>query len=131
MLDNCTHSDKDTARVLIVDDEPNMARAIQRTLKAAGFDTIVATSGLEAGIYLHYSAPDVITLDMRMPDVDGRELLNFMRGLDDYANVKILVVTGMSDQDLLLLDLGNVDGVLQKPFDNDELVEKVTALAVR
>ena len=131
MLDNCTHGHKDTARVLIVDDEPNMARAIQRTLKAVGFDTLVATSGLEAGIYLHYSAPDVITLDMRMPDVDGRELLNFMRGLDDYANVKILVVTGMNDQDLQLLDLRNVDDVLHKPFDNDELVGKVTALAVR
>ncbi len=117
-------------KVLIVDDEPNMATAIQRTLRAAGFGTRVANSGLEAGIFLHYSVPDVITLDLRMPEMDGGKVLGYMKDVNEYVHVKVLVVTGMSDQDLQSMDLTGADGVLRKPFENNELVEKVRELVV-
>ncbi len=115
-------------KVLIVDDEPNMAAAIQRTLRAAGFGTRVANSGLEAGIFLHYSAPDVMTLDLRMPEFGGQTVLKYMREVTEYAPIKVLIITGLPDQDLQSLDLTGAAGLLRKPFENDELVGKVREL---
>lgn len=130
MLDCGAKIRNDPIKVLIVDDEPNMANAINRTLKAAGFNTCVAKSGLEAGVWLHYFAPDVMTLDLQMPGISGREVLSFIGGLDDFANLKIVIVTGMSGQEVQSLNLAGVDGVLHKPFDNEELVRQVRELAV-
>jgi len=65
-------------KVLIVDDEPNMAKAIERTLSSAGFETYVASNGFEAGVCISEVVPDVMTLDMQMPEMDGAQVLEII-----------------------------------------------------
>ena len=58
-------------RILIVEDEPNMARAMGRALTRAGFETASVSDGFQAGLLLHSYRPGLLTLDLRMPGVDG------------------------------------------------------------
>lgn len=116
-------------RVLIAEDEPAMANAIQRVLRGAGFDTMLAPDGMVTRSLLHSFHPDLITLDLFMPNVDGIALLEFMREVTEVVpalSCRILVVSGASHEWLqLALELG-AHGVLPKPFTNEALLERVS-----
>ena len=112
-------------RVLIADDEPAMAHAIERVLLRAGFETAVAANGFEAGAMLPTFKPGVMTLDLRMPGVDGLDVLRFLRRTELPAPVKVLVVSADTEARLReALALG-AHGVVRKPFTNDELLAAV------
>lgn len=113
-------------KVLIVDDEPNMAKAIQRILKSAGFNTRIAKSGIEAGIWLHYFSPDIMTLDIKMPDINGQQVLNYVRDLTQANSLKVIVVTGTSEQEINAMNLTGAVDIVYKPFRNKVLLEKVS-----
>jgi excisionase family DNA binding protein len=115
-------------RIMVVDDEPAMASAIKRVLTRAGFETIVAGDGFSAGSMLHTFKPQAMTLDIRMPRIDGLSVLRFLRELPPPFPLKVLVVSGDSEARLReALDLG-AHGVLAKPFVNDELLASITRL---
>lgn len=117
-------------RILITDDEPLMARAIERVLVQAKFETAIASNGFEAGAMLHSFRPGLITLDLRMPGVDGLGVLRFLRlrQPDLPGPLKILVVSADTDDRLKeALALG-ADAVLRKPFANEELLAEVERL---
>lgn len=116
-------------RVLIVDDDDSMSRAIERVLKNAGFETCVATDGFEAGSLAITFAPTIITLDLQMPGINGFQVITFLRIHTALPQVKILVVSAMPDDQLHEALNEGADGVLSKPFDNDVLIEKVSNLA--
>lgn len=112
-------------RVLIADDEPAMAHAIERVLLRAGFETAVAANGFEAGAMLPTFKPGVMTLDLRMPGVDGLDVLRFLRRTQLPAPLKVLVVSADTEERLReALTLG-AHGILRKPFTNDELLAAV------
>lgn len=113
-------------RVLVVDDEPAMASAIKRVVARAGFETAVASNGFLAGSMLHMFKPHVMTLDIRMPVIDGFGVLHVLRDHPPPFPLKVLVVSGESQSRLKqALDLG-AHGVLAKPFANEDLLEAVT-----
>jgi len=117
-------------RILITDDEASMARAIERVLTQAGFETAIASNGFEAGAMLHTFRPGLITLDLRMPGIDGLGVLRFLRlrQPDLPGPLKILVVSADTDDRLKqALDLG-ADAVLRKPFSNEELLAAIEGL---
>ncbi|MBI2501614.1 MAG: response regulator [Candidatus Latescibacteria bacterium] len=116
-------------RVLIVDDDQSAARAIQRVLHRAGFETQVAFDGFSAGALMESFAPDVMTLDLRMPGLGGLEVLGFVRGHPRLQGTKIIVVSGLSRARLDEALAKGADEVLEKPFDNAVLAEKVSRLA--
>lgn len=109
-------------RVLIVDDEAPMASAIQRVLRAAGFDTVVARDSFHAGARLLQDKPALLTLDLNMPTMDGSAVIRFVRENPEIANTRILVISAMGEPLLKKALLDGADAVLQKPFDNQELV---------
>jgi excisionase family DNA binding protein len=112
-------------RVLIVDDEPAMAHAIERVLRQAGFETALAANGFEAGAMLSIFKPAVMTLDLRMPGLDGMAVLRFLRQAGSSAPVRTLVVSADSEERLReALALG-AHGILRKPFGNEELLAEV------
>jgi two-component system response regulator VicR len=115
-------------KILIVDDEVNVAKAIQRILDGAGFETYIATSGFEAGVWLGHIVPNIMTLDLNMPDLNGREIIAFIRKIPELSKTKILMVSGCSDQDLAETIQEGADDTLQKPFDNNTLIEKILKL---
>ncbi|MCA9047336.1 MAG: response regulator [Planctomycetaceae bacterium] len=115
-------------RVLVVDDEPHMARSIRRVLKNEGFDVKIAADGFRAGTYLGTFAPALVTLDLQMPGLTGYDVLSFIRQTEELCRVRILVISGMDEDNLKMALAEGADAVLAKPFDNEELLQKVNEL---
>ena len=112
-------------RVLVVDDEPQIRRALSVNLKARGYDVDQASTGEEA---LHLAAarhPDVVLLDLGLPGVNGLEVI---RGLRGWTNVPIVVLSVRETEadKVAALDLG-ADDYLTKPFGMDELLARLRA----
>ncbi|UTW07522.1 response regulator [Pseudomonas benzenivorans] len=115
-------------RVLIVEDDANMARAIERVLQQAGYETAHAPDGFAAGAMLHSYRPALMTLDLRMPGLDGLGVLNYLQGSPMPFPLKILVVSADSEARMAqALTLG-ADAVVRKPFDNKEFLAAVAQL---
>ena len=115
-------------RVLVVDDDPALARALGINLRARGYDVALASTGA-AGLALAASHPaDVVVLDLGLPDMDGVEVLHGLRG---WTSVPILVLSARDGQSakVAALDAGADDYVV-KPFGMDELLARLRA-AVR
>jgi excisionase family DNA binding protein len=116
-------------RVLIVDDEQAMASAMGRLLRRAGFDVMTATDGFQAGSLLHQFKPSVMTLDLRMPGLDGFGVLRFLREAPAERPPKVLVVSGVADDLLREAVRQGAHDALEKPFLDASLLEAVCRLA--
>lgn len=115
-------------RVLIVDDDESMAGAIQRALKQAGFETVIATDGFLAGTLLGTFNPTVITLDLQMETLSGIEVLKYIRNVKQ-SSIRILVVSAMPKVSLQKALEAGADDILEKPFKNQELLDKIKELS--
>ena len=126
-----TASDADVKqKVLVVEDEENMAKAIRRALVRAGYSVELAGSGVEAGIKLANFKPDLVTLDLNMPGMSGLEVLQYMNGNEAFAEVKVLLVSAAEKAELVRGMSSGADAVLEKPFQNEELLSAVAQLLV-
>lgn len=115
-------------RVLVIDDEQSYRNAIRRVLFAAGYQLDFAADGFQAGVKISSLKPDLITLDLSMPGLDGFEVIRFIREQPELAATRILVISGLAQQELdKALTLG-ADAVLAKPFENDQLLLQVQLL---
>ncbi|MEZ6046049.1 MAG: response regulator [Planctomycetaceae bacterium] len=115
-------------KILIVEDEPRMARCIQRVLHGSKYETVVATDGFRAGAYLKTYQPKVMTLDLQMPGLSGFDVLTFVRATKELCDTRILVLSGLGEEDLAQASLAGADAVMSKPFDNDELLATIKHL---
>ncbi|MFJ9668951.1 response regulator [Streptomyces sp. NPDC101219] len=115
-------------RVLVVDDEPAIVRALVINLKARSYDVDAAEDGAGALRLAADRRPDVVVLDLGLPDMDGVEVI---RGLRGWTRVPILVLSARhaSEDKVLALDAG-ADDYVTKPFGMDELLARLRA-AVR
>jgi excisionase family DNA binding protein len=119
---------EDSRKVLVVDDEPAIARALQRVLRKHGLVAEVAADGFQAGTKLMKDRPILVTLDLSMPGLSGYDVLSFVRETPEIASTKILVISALGGEALQkAIDLG-ADAILNKPFDNHELVEVINKL---
>ncbi len=115
-------------RVLIVEDDKNVAKSIERMLRRAGFDTEVALDGFTAGTLVERFEPQVMTLDLQMPGLSGFDVLKELRAAQSPP-IKVLIVSAMPDFKLNAALEAGADAVLTKPFRNEELVRAVRELA--
>jgi excisionase family DNA binding protein len=115
-------------RVLVVEDDSAMANAISRVLKRNGYETLIAPDGFFAGALLGIFSPHVVTLDLSMPTISGREVLGFIRDCEALQNTRVLVVSALPLSDLEDAVAAGADDLLQKPFENDILLEKIQKL---
>jgi excisionase family DNA binding protein len=115
-------------QVLIIDDEANIRSVIKRTLKRNGFEVIQAAGGFEAGVLIHQRKPALITVDLFMPGLSGIDVIHFIRSRDEFNDIKILVISGMSEAELQDAVLAGADGYICKPFTSDELMSNVNKL---
>jgi two-component system KDP operon response regulator KdpE len=114
-------------RVLIVDDEPQIQRFLKPSLAAAGYDVIAALTGAEALKAAATQAPDVILLDLGLPDMDGKVVIAELRS---WSKVPIVVLSARDREaeKIAALDLG-ADDYVNKPFGIGELMARLrTAL---
>lgn len=113
-------------RILITDDEPNIRLAIDFLMKQAGYETAMAQNGFETLQIIKDFRPNVLILDVMMPDMTGFEAAMAIRKQEMYESVNIIFLTAKgTDKDKLKGYGAGGDLYLTKPFDNDELVELV------
>ncbi len=109
--------------ILIVDDEMPVAKSIQRVARRAGFDTLIATGGFQAGMMLSQHSPRIMTLDLSMPGMDGYSVIEYTRKQESQKGLKIIVISALDDSSLQkAMDLG-ADASLTKPFSNHDLTQ--------
>ena len=116
-------------RVLVVDDEPQLLRALRINLRARDYEVHVAPTGTEALRIASAHPPDLVVLDLGLPDLDGVEVIHGLRG---WTAVPIIVLsgrTGSSDK-VQALDAG-ADDYVTKPFGMEELLARMRAITRR
>jgi DNA-binding NarL/FixJ family response regulator len=119
-------------RLLIVDDEPNLLRAVDAVLRNEGFETSTARNGREALLSVAQSTPDLIVSDIRMPGMDGYTLSRRLRAVPNYALIPIVFLSAKDErQDRIAGFRSGVDVYLTKPFEPDELVAVINNLLQR
>ena len=112
-------------RILVVEDDPNIVDLIRSNLAVRGFETIVSTDGVRALYLLETERPDVILLDLMLPEVDGFELCRQVR---ERSGVGVIVISARGgDRDkVAALNLG-ADDYMTKPFSIEELLARIAA----
>jgi DNA-binding response OmpR family regulator len=120
---------KRNKRVMIIDDDPDTVELLKRILRLADFDVASARNGVEAPVIAEKVEPDVILLDMMMPEIDGKETF---RNLRKVTRAPIIVVSALSSKEMIvdLLNLGT-DDYVTKPFHRDEIVARIHAVLRR
>jgi two-component system response regulator RegX3 len=122
-------ADRQGPSVLLVEDEPSIAEPFARALRRGGFRTTVATTGAEARALMAELDPDVVLLDLALPDADGRDICQQIRRESD---VPIIIVTasGAVTDRVVGLELGADDYVV-KPFAVGEVIARIRAVLRR
>ncbi len=112
-------------RALVVEDDPNIVDLIRSNLAVRGFDTIVSTDGLRALRLLETESPDIVLLDLMLPEIDGFELCRQIR---ERSSVAIIVVSarGGERDKVSALNVG-ADDYMTKPFSIEELLARINA----
>ena len=119
-------------RLLVVDDEPSLLRAVAACLKAENYEVSTARSGHEALMQLAESVPDLIISDIRMPGMDGYKLARQLRASPRTALVPIVFLTAKDETaDRIEGFHAGIDAYLTKPFEADELTAVVNAILRR
>jgi DNA-binding NarL/FixJ family response regulator len=119
-------------RLLVVDDEPNLLRAVAACLKAEGYDVSTARSGREALMQLAGAIPDLVVSDIRMPGMDGYQLARQLRGSSRTALVPIIFLTAKDETaDRVEGFRAGIDAYLTKPFEPEELIAVVAGILKR
>ena len=115
--------------ILVVDDEPRVVELIRMNLEAEGFRVVSATGGYQALEKIAKELPDLVVLDIMMPDMDGFETLRRLRDVSSIP-VIILSVRGQESDRVRGLDLG-ADDYITKPFSPREFVSRIRAVLRR
>jgi two-component system phosphate regulon response regulator PhoB len=116
-------------RVLIVDDDPDIQRLVSYNLTQAGFEVATAESGRKALESVQKHPPDLIILDLMLPDIDGMEVCRTLRQRENSRRVPIVMLTARGDEidRVIGFELG-ADDYVMKPFSPRELVLRVKSI---
>src|ERR1700730_9449080 len=112
-------------RVLVIDDEPPIRKLLRMGLGAKGYQTLEAANGKEA-LDLLSKNPDLIILDLGLPDAQGHDLLHTMRARNEHVPIVVLPSGGEEAGKVKALDLG-ADDYITKPFGMNELLARMRA----
>lgn len=118
----------DKKSILIIDDELSMRNALRRALHSTPFAILSAQDGFQAGVKIIAEKPDLILLDLSLPGLNGFEVIQFIRERPELANIKILVLSGLSPKELAESIRLGADDAIAKPFDNHDLLDRVNML---
>ena len=117
-------------KVLLVDDDVELVELMTKVLEEDGrFEVRVATTGFDAGMMVKEYRPDLIVLDVMLPDINGKEVCHRVRADSTLEDVRILCISGMIEEDKIQdLRLSGADDFLHKPFEIEELIDRMCGL---
>ncbi len=122
--------DSGKRKILVVDDDEDLVELICDALERDGrFDVRSVNNGFGAGMQIKEFRPDLVVLDVMLPDINGKEVCNLVRGDKTMDDVRIICISGMVEQDKIqeLRDAG-ADEFMKKPFDVEQLIARVCQL---
>ncbi len=122
--------DSGKRKVLIVDDDQELVELITEVLERDGrFEVRVANNGFDAGMMVKEYRPDIIVLDIMLPDINGREVCQRVRGDKTMDDVKIICISGMVEEDRVAeLRAAGADDFMHKPFEVERLLDRMCQL---
>lgn len=120
----------DKIHVLLVDDEEIILNNLGSLLARSGFEVAAAANGREALDWLTQRRPDIVVLDVLMPDINGREVLRQLRERSDWLPVILLTSVGDSSERAMAIEEG-ADDYINKPFDTHELIARIKGVLRR
>jgi excisionase family DNA binding protein len=117
-------------KALVVDDDEELVELIRDALESDGrFEVRIANNGFDAGMLVREYHPDVIVLDVMLPDINGKEVCQRIRGDSNLDDVRILCISGMVEEDKIAdLKAAGANEFLQKPFEVEKLVDLMCKL---
>jgi two-component system, OmpR family, response regulator VicR len=120
-------------RVVYIEDEQEMIDLVRLILNRRGFEIIGAIGGLEGLETVRQEAPDLVLLDLMMPDMDGWDVYQQMKADQTMQNIPVIVITAkaQSIDKVLGLHIAKVDDYISKPFSPQELVDSIENLFSR
>jgi DNA-binding response OmpR family regulator len=118
------------SKLLLVDDEPSITEHLSAFLERAGYSVVSASNGKEALRQVESAQPDLVILDVLMPEMDGRAVLRTLRAEGKHLPVILLTQVGEAGERAIALEEG-ADDYLNKPFDPRELLARVRAVLRR
>jgi DNA-binding response OmpR family regulator len=123
---------KGKAKILIVDDEPDIRKILTKRLENAGYDVVEAENGKEGIALATKEAPDLILMDIMMPVMNGVEATRHIRAQLITAAIPVIMLTAKKDKQSELegIDVG-ADDYITKPFDHDKLLARIGMLLRR
>ncbi|HEY6586403.1 MAG TPA: response regulator [Candidatus Methanoperedens sp.] len=121
-------TDNSTKKVLVVDDEPDTLELVKLVLESGGFEAVLANNAKEALAQIAAVRPDLVLLDIMMPDMDGWDVFRKMKERDPGIPIAILTAKAQNIDKLLGLHVLKADDYITKPFGKNELISKVKKL---
>jgi excisionase family DNA binding protein len=117
-------------KVLLVDDDTDLVELMTKMLEEDGrFEVRIANNGFDAGMLVKEYRPDMIVLDVMLPDINGKEVCHRVRADTSLEDVRILCISGMIEDDKIQeLRLSGADDFLHKPFEMEHLIDRMCAL---
>ncbi|MBN1640543.1 MAG: response regulator [Anaerolineae bacterium] len=114
-------------RILCIEDEPQMIDLIRLILEGEGYDVIGAEGGVEGLERMRAERPDLILLDLMMPEMDGGDVFHHMKEEVALQDIPVIVVTAKAApiDKVLWVNIAKVDGYVTKPFGPRELIESI------
>lgn len=117
------------ARVLVVDDEPDLVRILEFGLKAAGYQVEVASDGQEGLKKARELKPDIILLDLMLPKLDGYKVCRLLKFDERYKHIPIMILSARTQEgDQALAHEMGANQFITKPYDFQEILEQVAGL---
>src|SRR5215204_6125655 len=116
-------------KVLLVDDDHELVELMTKVLEEDGrFEVRVASNGFDAGMMVKEYRPDLIVLDVMLPDINGKEVCHRVRADSTLEDVRILCISGMIEDDKIQeLKLSGADDFIHKPFEVEALIDRMCA----
>ncbi len=116
------------AKILVIDDQPDLVNTIQFRLKSNNFKVITASNGQEGLEKIASEKPDLVLLDTNMPVMDGREMLKRLRSDPQLKDTKVIMLTALCEaRDIEIVNAYGISDYVAKPFEFSQLLEKITA----
>ena len=116
-------------KLLIIDDEIDFVKMVEMRVKSAGYAVITASDGMDGLKKAREEKPDLIILDIMLPEIDGNHVCKILKGDPDHKNIPIIILTARTQKkDEELAKEAGADAYLQKPFESEILLDKIREL---
>lgn len=117
------------ARVLIIEDEPNIALILKIAISDEGHDTVTARTGLEGlELLLRQPAPDIVFIDLNLPGMNGQAVVNTMRSISKLKNIPVVIMSGCIEDSNNFPPRESYSTLISKPFDLDVIIQTIENL---